>query len=77
MRLLADAHLDDLHYPDPLQIKIPSALGGGAEGLYSEIYKRRGLSGTAARAGRQRLEDFEMPGKILHLMATGITWLNV
>jgi spore coat assembly protein len=70
MRLLADAHLDDLHYPDPLQIKKYRQRSEEAQkDCIRKIYRRRGLERERLRglSGKGSEDFFEMPGKILHL----------
>lgn len=70
MRLIADAKLDDLAYPDAKAIQ---SYRRRSEEVQKEcirkIYRRRSLEREQLRnlSGRSPEEFFELPGKILHL----------
>lgn len=70
MRLLADAPLSDLAYPDPAQLQNYRSRSQTAQkDCVQKIFRRRALEQEQLRSksGMSPEEFFEIPGKILHL----------
>ncbi|NLM46239.1 MAG: sporulation peptidase YabG [Firmicutes bacterium] len=70
MRLIADASLDDLDYPDPQELqKYRDRYDEVQKECIRKIFRRRSMEREQLRglSGRAPEEFFEMPGKILHL----------
>src|SRR5690554_6811329 len=70
MRLLADARLEDLVYPDTTSLKRYRKRSEDAQKeCVRKIYRRRSLEREQLRGASGRSPDdfFEVPGKILHL----------
>lgn len=70
MRLQADAHIDDLAVPGPMELQAYKSRSEQAQkDCVTKIYKRRSLEREQLRgkSGRSPEEFFELPGKVLHL----------
>ncbi|HAA37879.1 MAG TPA: sporulation peptidase YabG [Firmicutes bacterium] len=70
MRLLADASLDDLSYPEPSQLQAYRQSSAEVQkDCFRKIYRRRSMEREQLRSisGRSPEDFFSLPGKVLHL----------